>query len=118
MNEENTSGNPQPAYEKYVKLNRVRFEVPVDDYRPVSWPIPYPYWCSSTHNEPIDKTKPDDDENLQLVHTLVAYVPQGSMCVYLTAFWPEHRSVQLLSEGHTKDTIAYSERFAKPEWYE
>lgn len=25
---------------------RARFRVAVDDYRPIKWPLPHPYWCT------------------------------------------------------------------------
>lgn len=79
---------------------RVRFYVPFDeckgDYRPVKWPIKYPYWCTG--------------ENLS-EFILVAYVDSMDE---LKELWPE----AINAEAKECDEIVFSGRFPKPDWYE
>lgn len=72
-----------------------------NDYRPVDWPIKYPYWCTG---ESIN-------------------VRNNSECFILTAYadsveqikelWPEAQDIS------TKEVseITFSPRLPKPQWY-
>lgn len=78
---------------------RVRFYIDIDecggDYRPVKWPIKYPYWCSGeTFSEFI----------------LIAYVDSVKE---LKELWPEAEKI----DAEPCDSIAFTSRFLKPEWY-
>lgn len=65
-------------------------------YRPVKWPPKGPYWCSGS----------GDDYSI-----VVAYVPRD---VDVTEFWPEASHL----DEKDVDSIAYSGRFPKPEWWD
>lgn len=82
-----------------AKLRRYRFElVGVDDPRPVTWPIPHPYWCTgySSSDGPI----------------IVAY---GESDEYILANWPE---AELPLDYEEVDGYKFSDRFPKPDWFE
>lgn len=66
-----------------------------DDYRPVIWPIKYPYWCTG---------ESDTD------FTMVAYVDS---IVILKKQWPEAANI----EFEEVSGITFSSRFPKPDWY-
>lgn len=74
----------------YVNIEEVK-----EDYRPVVWPIKYPYWCSG-------ETEKD--------FILVAYVESLDE---LYKQWPEAKNID--SEEVKK--IEFSSRFPKPDWY-
>lgn len=78
------------------KLMRVRFEVPCEDYRPVRWPIKYPYWCSGT----------TDSSSV-----LVAYTES---LLQLLEYWPDAINVDVMDPDAT---ISFSGRFPRPDWY-
>ena len=68
-----------------------------NDYRPVKWPIKYPYWCSA-----------ESDNSF----VLVAYAEDEDS---IKELWPEAYDINVLE----KDTeIRFTLRFPKPEWYE
>ena len=75
---------------------RYRFVVPDEDYRPVAFPPPGPYWCSG---ECIDGP------------TLVAWLPSD---VDLLAWWPDAIKVDMHAEASEPQ---FSDRFAKPDWW-
>lgn len=74
---------------------RARFYANLDDYRPVNWPVKYPYWCSgeSATNSII-----------------VAYADDLE---YITKNWPEATDI----DYDEVDRIVFTERFACPKWY-
>lgn len=74
----------------YINIEEVK-----EDYRPVVWPIKYPYWCSG-------ETEKD--------FILVAYVDSLDD---LYKQWPEAKNID--SEKVKK--IEFSSRFPKPDWY-
>ncbi len=79
------------------KWIRARFYVTDEDYRPVKFPPPGPYWCSGFTM---------DGKSI-----LIAYVRNKNQ---LDEFWPN-----FIEESYTTESeIKYSDRFAKPEWYE
>ena len=68
-----------------------------NDYRPVKWPIKYPYWCSAESSNSF---------------VLVAYAEDEDS---IKELWPEAYDINVLEE----DTeIRFTLRFPKPEWYE
>lgn len=80
---------------------RARFYIRKDDcdndYRPVKWPIKYPYWCSAESSNSF---------------VLVAYAEDEDS---IKELWPEAYDINVLE----KDTeIRFTLRFPKPEWYE
>lgn len=80
---------------------RARFHIRKDDcdndYRPVKWPIKYPYWCSGE----------SDDSFI-----LVAYAEDEDS---IKELWPEAYDINVLE----KDTeVKFTLRFPKPKWYE
>ena len=66
-----------------------------NDYRPVIWPISYPYWCTGES---------------ETSYILMAYVDTIDK---LYEQWPEVENVNTLE----KDIITFSDRFPKPDWY-
>lgn len=79
---------------------RCRFYVGIEktdnDYRPVVWPIKYPYWCSGENETDF---------------CLVAYVDSMED---LMKQWPEAHDI----ESEEVDCVEFTSRFPKPEWYE
>lgn len=80
---------------------RARFHIRKDDcdndYRPVKWPIKYPYWCSAESSNSF---------------VLVAYAEDEDS---IKELWPEAYDINVLE----KDTeIRFTLRFPKPKWYE
>jgi len=78
-----------------TKWLRCRFKAAADDYRPVKWPPPGPYWCSG------------EGEGYSIV---IAYVRTEDQ---VREFWPEASDI----DAEERDAITYTERFAKPDWY-
>ncbi len=74
----------------YINIKEVN-----EDYRPVIWPIKYPYWCTG-------ETKED--------FILLAYVDSLDE---LYKQWPEAKDI----ESEEVDNIHFFERFPKPVWY-
>lgn len=74
---------------------RVRFHANPDDYRPVKWPVKYPFWCTGY------------GENHSVV---VAYVDSVDELMEL---WPEASNLDI--EG--RESITFTDRFPKPSWY-
>jgi len=75
---------------------RCRFKANLEDYRPVKWPPPGPYWCSGQNDQ----------------HAIViAYVRSERQ---LKQYWPEAEEITSTKE----DEILYSDRFPKPAWWE
>lgn len=83
--------NGKPVY-------RARFTVPEDDYRPVTWPIDHPYWCSGYSAEGS---------------ILIAYVESKEQLLKL---WPDALNIDM--GGDPEGSYSFSDRFAKPEWYQ
>lgn len=74
---------------------RVRFKTEADDYRPVTWPIKYPYWCSGYSGGDA---------------VLIAYVDSIEDIYKL---WPEAKDLDYTEESE----IVFSSRFQKPDWF-
>ena len=81
------------------KILRARFNIKFKrcngDYRPLTWPLEYPYWCTG---EGYD------------YFTIVAYVKDVET---LYSQWPEAEQVDI----EEVDKVEYSSRFQKPDWY-
>ena len=76
---------------------RVRFSVPSEDYRPVTFPPPGPYWCSGYGS---------DDEAI-----LVAYVRTEDQ---VREFWPDASPLHFSDKC---DGITFTSRFPEPAWW-
>lgn len=79
---------------------RVRFQANPDDYRPITFPPPGPFWCSGY----------GDDYSI-----VIAYLPKENWETRLKEFWPEADEISSVQE---KNVIEFSSRFPKPEWWE
>lgn len=76
----------------YFKINILEVD---NDYRPVKWPIKYPYWCTG-----------EDNDNF----FLVAYADNLNQ---IKELWPEAFEFKVTKV----DKITFASRFPKPEWY-
>lgn len=78
-------------------LLRVRFSTPSEDYRPVKWPIKWPYWCTGYGAKGS---------------TIVAYTEDMD---YICENWPEVTpgmvDVEVVHE------VTFSSRFPRPDWF-
>ena len=74
---------------------RIRFHANPDDYRPVKWPVKYPFWCSGY------------GENFSVV---IAYVDSVDELMEL---WPEASNLDIEERAE----ITFTDRFPKPSWY-
>ena len=74
---------------------RCRFKANVDDYRPIKFPPPGPYWCSG---ETLDNA------------ILVAYVRDLNQ---ITEYWPEAEDIESVEQTE----IVFTDRFPRPKWY-
>jgi hypothetical protein len=82
-----------------MKWNRIRFQANLEDYRPVVFPPPGPYWCSGSGDS---------------YSIVVAYMPAPLNVPELLKHWPEADRVEVMQ----RDTdITFSDRFAKPDWW-
>lgn len=75
---------------------RCRFNCDNEDYRPVKWPIKYPYWCSGI----------SDDGWI-----LIAYANFEDEIYEL---WPEASNLDI----EEVEEIIFTSRFPKPKWYD
>lgn len=66
------------------------------DYRPVSWPIRFPYWCTG---ENVDS------------FVIVAYAESEDE---IRSLWPEVADFDLEEEV---EQITFTSRFPMPDWY-
>ena len=76
-------------------LLRIRFHANPDDYRPVKWPVKYPFWCSGY------------GEDFSVV---IAYVDSVDELMEL---WPEASNLDI----EERESITFTDRFLKPSWY-
>lgn len=77
---------------------KVRFYQPTEDYRPVIWPVPHPYWCTGFN----------DTHNI-----LVVYVDSVEQ---LKLQWPEAEQIDVFQED--ADHYVFTDRFSKPDWFD
>lgn len=85
-----------------AQLYRVRLFVPLDpkdelDYRPMTWPIAYPYWCSGMGIG---------------YHTLIVIATNWD---YIQKNWPGS-SIDF-AQPIDRVEAAFSDRFPKPDWW-
>lgn len=74
---------------------RARFKANLNDYRPVKFPPPGPYWCTG----------------YSALHSIVvAYVKEVGE---IQEFWPEAKDI----DTEEVDAIEYTDRFPRPSWY-
>lgn len=76
---------------------RARFQANADDYRPIKWPPPGPYWCTGYAG----------DESHSIV---VAYVESVKQ---LREFWPEAADITT----QDADAFIFTDRFPRPDWW-
>ncbi len=74
---------------------RVRFKANPDDYRPIKWPVKYPFWCSGYGEE---------------YSIVIAYVDSIEEIYEL---WPEATEL----DAEERNEITFTDRFPKPDWY-
>jgi hypothetical protein len=79
-------------------MYRVRFIQDSEDFRPVYWPIKYPYWCTGYDNKGGA--------------IMVAYVDDEK---HLKSMWPKAKKINL---GKKTDSFIFTELFTKPEWFQ
>ena len=79
------------------KWIRHRFEQPTEDYRPIVFPPPGPYWCTGEAGDGS-------------YFIIVAYLPRFTK---VTQYWPEARNI----DSEERDKITYTDRFEKPDWF-
>jgi len=75
---------------------RHRFRTTEEDWRPITFPPPGPYWCSGY----------DSKDNA----ILIAYLPASAN---LLEWWPEAYDDEFTEESE----ITFSDRFSRPEWW-
>ena len=74
---------------------RARFYTDEHDFRPVEWPIKYPYWRSGETNK---------------ANILIAY---ADSIADIHRLWPEAYTIDV----EEVDNIVFTTRFPKPNWY-
>lgn len=74
---------------------RHRFRTDPDDYRPIAFPPPGPYWC------------PGRGRGYSIV---IAYLPVGES---LLNWWPDATEV----ETEKVEVIHFTDRFPRPDWW-
>lgn len=77
---------------------RARFHANADDYRPVKFPPPHPYWCSGYAG----------DESYSII---VAYADDEAQ---ILEYWPEATEI----DAEPVDGYVFTDRFAKPKWFQ
>lgn len=73
----------------------IKFENCDCDYRPVKWPIKYPYWCTGESADSF---------------TLVAYADKEAQ---IKELWPEAYDI----DSNEVDKVEFTSRFPRPQWY-
>lgn len=73
---------------------RARFKTDENDYRPVKWPPPGPFWCTGY----------GDGSSI-----VVAYMKNEKQ---IEEYWPDAEEVEITQ----RDEITFTDRFPKPEW--
>lgn len=76
---------------------RARFKADADDYRPIKWPPPGPYWCTGHAG----------DESHSIV---VAYADNEDQ---IREFWPEASDI----DAETVTEMVFTDRFPEPGWW-
>lgn len=86
-----------------MSFGRYRFLTNADDYRPVKFPPPGPYWCTGYVQS---DEHPSGDRAI-----IIAILPLGEQ---LAEWWPDAD----LLETASVDIITFSERFPRPTWWQ
>ena len=100
-----------------MKWMRLRFETNKEDFRPIKWPPPGPYWCSGYLCDidgyqnaiivafiPLDPSTKDDDR-ISFAENIVR------------EFWPEANNIET-SGTQWRDIIEFYDRFPCPNWWD
>lgn len=74
---------------------RIRFKANQNDYRPIKWPVKYPYWCSGY------------GEDYSVVISFADSIE------YIKENWPEASDIDVTEV----EKVTFSGRFPKPDWY-
>ena len=80
-----------------MKWKRYRFATPSEDFRPIIFPPPGPWWCSGYDSR--DRA------------ILIAFLPSD---VDLKTYWPEVTEVDSV---HPCDGPVFTDRFPEPDWW-
>lgn len=75
---------------------RARFKADAEDYRPVKWPPPGPYWCTGYAG----------DESHSIV---MAYARDEDQ---IREFWPEASDIDVEEAAE----YVFTDRFPEPKW--
>ena len=73
----------------------IKFKDCDSDFRPINWPIKYPYWCTGQNSDSF---------------VIVAYADSIEQ---IEELWPEAYNI----EANEVQEIVFTTRFQKPEWY-
>lgn len=76
---------------------RARFKANSDDYRPIKWPPPGPYWCTGYAG----------DESYAIV---VAYAKDETQVL---EYWPEAADI----DTQEASAFVFTDRFPRPDWW-
>lgn len=79
--------------------DRLRFKDYTEDYRPVIFPPPGPYWCSGEGDDYV---------------IIVAYFPHGTKNWEVKKYWPKACGIDRMQED---TALEFSDRFPKPTWW-
>jgi hypothetical protein len=78
---------------------RARFFTNGEDYRPVKFPPPHPYWCTGYTI---------DDEDSQAI--VVAYADSEEQ---ILEYWPDAENI----DSEPAEAYVFTNRFQKPAWF-
>jgi len=78
-----------------MKWLRCRFNANLEDYRPIKFPPPGPFWCSG------------EGEDYSVI---VAYLKTEEQ---IEEFWPEATNISI----QEREEINFTDRFPKPDWW-
>lgn len=76
---------------------RHRFQADANDFRPIAWPPPGPYWCSGYAGD-------------MAYSIVIAYTRLGQE---VTTWWPEAADI----DSEECEEIVFTSRFSEPEWW-
>lgn len=82
---------------------RIRFLQPTEDYRPIKFPPPGPFWCSGYACDELGETP-----------ILIAYVKDPAQ---ILEFWPEALFPEEQTFTQECEKVEFSDRFSKPDWW-
>ena len=76
---------------------RARFKADAEDYRPIKWPPPGPYWCTGYAGDMSSAV-------------VVAYADSEDQ---IREYWPEATDI----ESEPRDSYTFTDRFPQPQWW-